>query len=478
LTPEWRSPSGRDPDGRLYVHDEHILRAVYAGGVDNVEALLQSSAVRQLIAGGKLVATHRVTSGAPASVVRPEAREQAMLVLEHERVAFPSYPYEWPPEMLFAAGDLTLDLAESLLADGLGLKDATPFNVLFNGPNPVFVDVLSVERRDPTNPVWLPKAQFDRAFILPLLANRYFGISPAQVFLSSRDGLTPEQVYALCGLLRSLTPKFLKSVTLPALLGKAVRPTRTRIYEQRSLSDPERARFVLGFVLRRLRSQLRSISPLSRNVRSTWSDYEQENSYSAEIERSKVALVEDAIRQFGAERVLDVGCNTGRFSLVAAKCGASVVALDSDPVVVGRLWANARDNQMKILPLVMDFARPSAAIGWRQAECMSFQERAAGKFDMVMMLALVHHLLVTERIPLSEIADAAAALTTQGLVVEFVGRDDPMFQALLRGRGKLFEAYSRISFEAAFTRHFHIERSVQLGKLDRRLYLMRRKTGR
>src|SRR5690349_129632 len=90
------------------------------------------------------------------------------MILEHERIPFPSYPYEWAAPMLHAAGRLTLDLAASLAKEGMGLKDATPYNILFRGPQPVFVDLLSIERRDPRDAIWLPYAQFVRMFLSPL----------------------------------------------------------------------------------------------------------------------------------------------------------------------------------------------------------------------------------------------------------------------------------------------------------------------
>ena len=124
---------------------------------------------------------------------------RAAAVVEHERLWFPSYPYEWPAEMLHASALLTLDLAIATLDEHQGLKDATPFNVLFNGPRPVFVDWLSVERRDPHDPTWLPYAQAVRTFVLPLIANREFGVPLDQVFLSRRDGLEPEEVYRMAG---------------------------------------------------------------------------------------------------------------------------------------------------------------------------------------------------------------------------------------------------------------------------------------
>ena len=148
--------SFRDPGGRLYLRDGRVLREVNRSGLECLDAALGSRAVQELIERGNFVRTTILS------------RDDDRALAEHEAILFPSYPTEWPSEMLHAAGMLTLDLAEKLAGEGLGLKDATPFNILFRGRDPVFVDVLSVERRDPLDPLWLARAQFIRTFLLPL----------------------------------------------------------------------------------------------------------------------------------------------------------------------------------------------------------------------------------------------------------------------------------------------------------------------
>jgi hypothetical protein len=177
--------SFRDPDGRLLLIDDRVLRIVNKTGAANLNAFLASAVAKQFVAAGQLART-----GLPgAESVRllseylqhESGRDEAPeAVFEHERIAFPSYPYEWAPEMLYRAGRLTLDLAESVLNEGFGLKDATPYNVLFRGPEPVFVDLLSFERRDPRDPVWKPYAQFARAFLLPLRPRAGRSVQPVR----------------------------------------------------------------------------------------------------------------------------------------------------------------------------------------------------------------------------------------------------------------------------------------------------------
>src|SRR5205814_57296 len=155
----------------------------------------------------------------------------------------------------------------------------------------------------------------------------------------------------------------------------------------------------------------------------------------------------EVLREFQPKRVLDAGANTGHFSALAAKAGAEVVAIDLDEACVGAIWRRAAGEQLDILPLVVDLARPTPALGWRNRECPSLLERAAGKFDGVMMLALIHHLLVTERIPLEEIVQLASELTSTLLIIEFVGPQDEMFRQLVRGREALHEDLTEAAFE-------------------------------
>jgi SAM-dependent methyltransferase len=402
--------------------------------------------------------------------------DEAVAFVEHERIAFPSFPYEWPPEMLHAAGELTLDLAENLLAEGLGLKDATPYNVLFRGTNPVFVDLLSFERRDAGDPTWLAYAQFVRTFLLPLLVNKTFALPLRQLLTTNRDGLQPEDVNRMCGAWQKLKPPFLTLVALPSLLSARHQRDATDIYQKRRMADASKARFILEQQFKSLRRSLDKVTNKHERRRTPWSNYmTTERHFSERYLEEKRAFVAEALGAQRPRRVLDVGCNTGYFSLVTAEHGAEVVAVDSDEAVVGEVWKQARAAGADVLPLVVDITRPSAALGWRNRESPSFLERARGSFDAVLMLAVSHHMLVTERIPLAEIIELAAELTTDALLVEFVPPDDPMFRTLARGRDQLFEYLTNDFFESACRKRFDIARSHQLADSRRTLYLLRKK---
>jgi SAM-dependent methyltransferase len=457
-----RERSFRDPAGFVFREGHRVLRAVEPSAFAALQPFLASPAARSLTAARQLVSTWFPDPGDFASELPAGYR-----LAEHEPIPFVSFPAEWPMEMLASAGRLTLNLAEQFLPHGWLLKDATPYNVLFRGPSPVFVDVLSFERRDPQDALWPAYAQFVRTFLLPLLSNRAL----AEIWLAGRDGIEPEQLYPSLSWTRRLTAPGLTLVSLPIWFTRRAESDAS-LYLPRP-TDPERASFTLSSMFRTLRRQLDRLS--SPNRASHWSKYlDTQTHYTAQQFAAKESFVASILREFSPRRVLDVGANTGHFTELAARAGASVVAIDSDAGSVGRLWRRASQNDLDILPLVVDLCRPTPALGWRNRESTSFLDRARHGFDLVMMLAVVHHLLISERVPLEEILDLAAELTTGLLLLEFVEPSDPMFRRLARGRDALYAHLTASYFESACANRFQILRKQPIAESSRTLYLLRR----
>jgi SAM-dependent methyltransferase len=468
--------SFRDPGGFCVALNGRILRVVEPDYVAHVEGFLNSPCARKFTAAGNLIPTRLLSKAEVSQWLKEPEFSEALegraigAVFEHERVEFPSFPCEWSPEMLYAGAELTLDLACEALSCGYNLKDATPQNILFNGTTPVFVDLLSFEPRKPGESVWTPYAQFVRTFLLPLLANRYWNTSLAEVFTTHRDGLEPAELFARCTLLQKWRPPFLTLITLPTLLARKGEAA----HGNRMEGNADKALFIIESLFQRLKSILKRLKPKTRRAEG-WSNYMDSHCYEHEAFVAKESFVRAALAEFKPKQVLDIGTNTGHFSRIVATEGARVVAVDADPACAGESFARAQDESLNVLPLVLDIARPTPALGWRNGECASFLDRARGQFDAVLMLAVVHHLLVTERAPLRDILDLAAELTRSLLVIEFVPFEDPMFQRLLRGRGALFADYNRVFFEESCHRRFEIVRAAALPGTERRLYLVRKK---
>ena len=446
--------SFRDPGGRLSVDENGVFRHVFATGLQNWRVFKMSATVRRLGLAGQIVDTRVVSE------------LDRLTILEHQRAPFASFPHEWPPQMLYAAAELTLDLGEGLVTEGLGLKDATPHNVLFHGPRAVFVDVLSAETRTPGDGIWLAGAQFVRTFLLPLIMNRELAIPLGQMFLTRRDGIEAEEVARALPWWKRALPPLLGLVTLPGLL------KRFSGGQKLPVMTDEMARYILAAHFRRLRKLLRRFRP--RPTQSGWTQYATGcPSYTEAQREAKQAFVRQVLHVMSPKNVLDVGANDGEYSLLAAVSGASVVAIDSDPAVCGRLYEAARQRHADILPLVVDFARPSPAVGWRCAEQSGFLDRATKAFDCVLMLAVLHHLLVTDQIPLDQILVVASTMTRQWLVLEYVDPADPMFRKLARGRDALYGWLTRAAFLSHVAVHFDVVDSCEIPNSGRCVYLLR-----
>jgi SAM-dependent methyltransferase len=468
--------SFRDPAGRVLFLNDRVFRLVTAAAASELKRFLDTGIARTLVLDRQLVeTTFRDSDTHELGLLQSVAGSisgsiEDYVVVEHERIALRSFPYEWSPRMLHATGSLMLDLAESALADGFSLKDANPYNVLFDGARPIFVDLLSFESREPHDPTWLPLNQFVRMVLLPLLMNKYFGLPLDQLLLAHREGIEPADVARACGLLQRLDPVFLSLVFFPYWLGKKRSNGNDSIYRPRRLGNPEQARFILQRQFKQLRRQLTKVRSADRD--SYWSGYmTADRRFSEDYLQAKQSFVTSALTFTKPRKVLDVGCNTGHFSRLAAQHGSRVVAIDQDPVVVDAVWQQASAEQLDILPLVVNLARPTPAVGWCNQECPSFLERTRANFDLVLMLAVLHHLLVTEQIPLPEILKLAAELTTEFLIIEFVAPADPMFHSLVRGREELYSEVTVNSFERFANEWFAILRSERLNE-TRWIYLL------
>jgi SAM-dependent methyltransferase len=433
-------PTFRDPAGSVEIRPDGAYRSIRAPFDTEILDFLALPLASELVAQGRLVASE---------VVSPANAET--LVLRHPRISFQSFPWEWAPGLWLAAAELTLNLCSDLVQQGWLLKDATPLNVLFEGTRPIFVDLLSIERMDLHQPIWLAYGQFVRTFLLPMLAYSRLGW-PLQTSLTRRDGYEPEDVYSALSWAGRLRQPALSAVTLPSLLA-GNKKMQAGSLAPRPVEDPELARQILLKTLRNLLSKMRRVTPAHRS--STWSDYaETATHYSDEDHARKRGFVADALAAARPARVLDVGCNTGVYSNLAADAGAEVVSIDTDLQAVDRLCASLKDRGRNILPLCVDLAHPTPAAGWENREYASFLSRCAGHFDTVMMLAVLHHLLLRNQIPMDRIAALCSSLTTRHLILEWVPPADPKFRELLRGRDTIYAHITESAFRDAFAEHF------------------------
>jgi len=147
-----------------------------------------------------------------------------------------------------------------------------------------------------------------------------------------------------------------------------------------------------------------------------------------------------------------------------------VVALDSDQGPVELLYRDLRAaGDERVLALTMNVTDPSPGLGWRGEERRPLLSR--GQPELVLCLALVHHVTITANVPVREWIDWLAGLGAS-LVIEFPTREDPMVQRLLAAKKEGTHAdYERTEFERCLGEAFEVERSEPLASGTRVLYL-------
>lgn len=458
---EYDSGSFRDPESRVFVGPGAIYRGLSESALRDWEALEEAPFFSKAMAAGKIVETTRKSPEEISGLRVPPGQWAA--VLEHRKIPFLSYPYEWSFGMLKDAALLQLDLLLEALGAGLILKDSSAFNIQWIGARPTFIDLGSFQRFEPGEP-WEGYRQFCQMFLFPLQLQTYKGLGFHPWLRGSIDGISPQEIRQIL----SSRDLFRRGVLLHVVM-------QARLQERyggtdRSVRDDLKQG---GFSAELVRSTVGRMRKLVSGLdwepeRSEWSEYSQEHGYDEEDFSLKQRFVEEVLGRRQWQQVWDLGCNTGHFSKLAARAADYVIAMDIDHLAVERLYRELRDDgEERILPLVMNFAQPSPGLGWRGRERTSLLERS--RPDLILCLAMIHHLVLSANIPVPE---ALGLLTSLGkeLVIEFPTREDPMVKKLLLHKSQKHEDYNRDAFERHLAVHFTIGRSISTGSGTRHLY--------
>jgi hypothetical protein len=379
-----------------------------------------------------------------------------------------SYPWEWAFSMLKDAALLHLDAMEILLPQGFWLRDGSAINVQYDGQKLRLIDTLSIGLKKKDHP-WIGYKQFCSHFLAPLALAAYGDIRTLALWREYVDGYPLDLAAHMIPFRKRYLSRLLIHLTLHARFQKKGQGDgRKGIYETPRFSEAS----LLGLI----RSLRRTVLGLRWNEHlSLWRYYRAGQNYGDDGLLLKKEHIDRIVGALKPKIVWDLGANTGDFSAIAASHGSFVVSIDADPGCTDYLYNRLKDDLQgkSILPLTMNLANPTPALGWNEKERYSL--RARGPADLVMALALVHHLVFSHNIPLPSIAEWLSSIGNH-VAIEYVSGDDPMVSRLLRARGDEHLPYSRTLFESSFDRHFSIVEKTEL-TASRSLYLFSRKAG-
>ena len=453
---ERQPASFRDPAGFLFTLDSTLYRQVNQSYAETYSRLMDSGLYEGLVADGILIPHEEAD-------VQPAEPAMAHRVLRPLRVQFISYPYEWCFSQLKDAALTTLAIEKRALASGLSLKDCSAYNIQFHRGRPILIDSLSFEIYREGEP-WTAYRQFCQHFLGPLALAAHTDIRLQQLLRVYIDGLPLDLVAKLLPVASRLNPGLAMHIHLHAGAQKR--------FADRPVKEMAASRKMSSVAFKGLVDNLESaVRGLTWKPQGTeWARYYDETNYSQEAMERKKKVVGAFIDQVKPASIWDLGANTGLFSRLAAGRGIPTLAFDIDPAAVEMDYQTCRTaGETSVLPLVMDLTNPSPSLGWQNRERMSLLDR--GPADLVMALALVHHLAISNNVPLPLLATFFRKLGPR-LIVEFVPKSDSQVRRLLSSREDIFPEYTQKGFEREMGEVFDVREAVQLEGTERSLYLM------
>lgn len=445
--------SFRDPSGYLFLRGGLLYRRiepVYAGDYDR----LMGSGLYKALNEARLLIAHEEVPAEPGD-------EGAHAIIMPQAVPFISYPYEWSFSQLKDAALATLAVQKKAMEYGITLKDASAYNIQFFRGEPVLIDTLSFKKYA-EGETWAAYRQFCQHFLAPLALMGRRDIRLGQLLKIHVDGIPLDLASSLLPPGSWLSFSLLMHIHLHAQSLKhfSGRPAGT--------GRSGMSRTALSGLIDSLESAIAGLSWKPQGTE--WAEYYDNNNYSREAFQSKVRLAGGFLERIKAATVWDLGANTGVFSRVAVEKGSAVISFDADPAAVEKNYlGRSNEERARVLPLLLDLTNPSPDLGWANEERASLIRR--GPADAVLALALIHHLAISNNVPLDGIAEFFSRLCRH-LIVEFVPKSDSKVQTLLAGREDIFPNYTVEGFEKAFAGFFTIESKMQIAGCGRLLYLM------
>ena len=458
------SGSFRDPNGFLFYRDGVLYRQINESYRADYEFLNQSGLYNTLVKKGYLIEHEEIE-------LEPATNQPVYKIIKPTLIPYLCYPYEWCFSQLKDAALLTLKIQKQALIHSMSLKDASAYNVQFLEGKAVFIDTLSFEAYD--HGPWIAYRQFCQHFLAPLALKSYTDRRLSQLLRTNIDGIPLDLASKLLPKKTWLSFSILAHLHLHARAQtRYADSARSNQVAAKSASSLSKTRLVA--MIDQLISAIRRLEP--KRERTEWGDYYADTNYIDQAMSHKITLVDQLVGSLQRDdlKIIDMGANNGQFSRVVMPHARYVISMDIDEVAVEKNYLHCKKNpgEAKLLPLVQDLSNPSPAIGWANTERLSLMQR--GSVDVILALALIHHIAITNNVPLTDIARFFHQQTDY-LVIEFVPKSDSQVQRMLATREDIFDQYQQQSFETIFSEFFSIEKSVPVQHTDRTLYLLKRK---
>jgi len=451
--------SFRDPSGNVYIFEENIYRSINHCYKEEWEHICQSGLLKEAVQKGFLLDSKECSQDQyPA--LPPEDEKTLYKMLEVKKLPFFSYPYEWCFSQLKDAALLTLDLHCLALKHGCILKDASAFNVQFLQGKPVFIDLLSFERYK-EGQAWQAYGQFCTHFLAPLALMAHCDLRCGLLSHQWPSGIPLD----LASKMLPLYSRFSLGLYLHLFLHSSMQQSHAD--GRKAMKKVQQSRLNLQKMLDVADSLRSTVKKLHLPKQTTeWGNYYEDTNYTERAKEAKILAVQGIVKNYTGNLAIDIGANNGFFSKLLCQQYKMVLATDVDHLAVEYNYKSIPPTNM--LPLILDVTNPSSGLGFLGEERSSFITRC--KADMLLALALCHHLVMTGGIPFPRIARFMASILNAGgiAIVEYIPKDDSQIQRLLAARDDVFTDYTFENFQNSFEQAgFTMLEKITLPETDR-----------
>jgi hypothetical protein len=380
-------------------------------------------------------------------------------IIHPEQIDFISLPFEWCYAQWRKALLTYLEINLQAIEHGMILKDATPYNFYFKGGEAILFDTSSFTFfKEPD--YWNSYRQFCEEMLGPFALIHYKGLRWGRLSLASHQGLPLDFIS------HNLPAK--SWLNLTCLLHLHL---HAKAYHKPSNGKDGSKGFTkekLIEVFKMIKSTIENWEDYYRYP-AYWEDYYDNDIETPEYLADKENTIKEILREIKPARVLDQGANTGKFSEIACEFADKVIALEFDKDCVDLIERKITETKNeKLFTLLGDLSQTSPDFGLLGKEHPSIFKRA--KSDLVMALALVHHLALTKLIPFELITDLLFEFSSKYVLVEFIEKTDRKVIQLLHKNPRYYP--SKQEFEKLIQQKFRIVKQKTLAMSVRTLYLL------
>lgn len=450
------SSSFRDPSGKVFSNNGSVYRTITHKYKSHYDHLKSSGLYDQLVKLNYLIPHEEI------QVIKED--KDIYKIIKPHRIPFISYPYEWIFSQLKDAALLTLAIQKLALEYGMSLKDGSSFNIQFINGKPILIDTLSFEKYIENRP-WVAYGQFCRHFLSSLALIVYREPTLNRMLRLYIDGIPVEIASKLLPLSSYLNLFILVHIHLHA------RSSQYYADKPESGKKAKLSQVALQGLIENLSGAINNLN--WKPKKTEWLDYYNFSNYSSTAFKHKESIFKHFLKIADVKDMWDMGANTGYFSNIAESLGIEVVAFDSDPAAVEKLYLDCKNERRKlILPLFIDITNPSPDIGWDSSERLSIISR--GPTSLVSLLALIHHLSIGQNIPFENLSSFFQKIC-QWLIIEFIPKEDSQIKKMLTNRKDIFSQYSQSHFEKIFSEQFILYKKTKIKESLRVVYLYKNK---